>query len=175
MIEQDIGVWNNLDGLRLYEPNMWSRRGNLHGATVRATCIKFPILTPEFYRDSDGNIIGGRGFMIDMLEMLEKDVNMTASLSLTVDGKFGGKTKNGSFNGMVGMLMRNETDVVVATLTYTPVRHKVSVSPVFGRSSENAQWNFFKTQRSARSENANLSADAVSVHCRQSPQNRMVV
>ena len=116
---------------------MWRRRGNLHGATVRATCIKFPILTPEFYYNSNGNIIGGRGFMMDMLEMLERDMNITASLSLTVDGKFGGRTKNGSFNGMVGMLMRNETDVVVATLTYTPVRHKVVdyTIPIFARNS----------------------------------------
>ena len=75
--------------------------------------------------------------MIDMLEMLEKDVNMTAAMSLTVDGKFGGKTKNGSFNGMVGMLMRNETDVVVATLTYTPVRQQVVdyTIPIFAKNS----------------------------------------
>ena len=116
---------------------MWRRRSNLHGAPVRATCIKFPILTPEFYFDNYGNIIGGKGFMIDMLEMLEKDVNMTAAMSLTVDGKFGGKTKNGSFNGMVGMLMRNETDVVVATLTYTPVRQQVVdyTIPIFAKNS----------------------------------------
>ena len=116
---------------------MWRRRSNLHGAPVRATCIKFPILTPEFYYDNDGNIVGGKGFMIDMLEMLEKDVNMTAAMSLTVDGKFGGKTKNGSFNGMVGMLMRNETDVVVATLTYTPVRQQVVdyTIPIFAKNS----------------------------------------
>ena len=137
VIEQDIGIWNNFDGLRMYEPNMWRRRSNLHGAPVRATCITFPILTPEFHYDSDGNIIGGRGFMIEMLELLQNDVNMTAPLSLTVDGKFGGKTKNGSYNGMVGMLMRNETDVVVATLTYTPVRHKVIdyTIPIFAKNS----------------------------------------
>ena len=33
-----------------------------------------------------------------------------------------GKTKNGTWNGMVGMLLRNETDVVVAGLTYTKGR-----------------------------------------------------
>ena len=37
----------------------------------------------------------------------------------------------------------------------------VSVSPAFGSSSENAQWNFVKTQRTARTENANLSSDAL--------------
>ena len=35
------------------------------------------------------------------------------------------------------------------------------VSPAFGSSSENAQWNFVKTQRTARTENANLSSDAL--------------
>ena len=114
---------------------MWRRRGNLHGAIIRFTSVKYPILSPEFYYDSDGNIIGGRGFFIDMLEMLEKDLNMTVSLSLSIDGKGGGQTKNGSFNGMVGMLMRNETDVAVASLTYTPVRHTVVdyTIPIFAK------------------------------------------
>ena len=98
---------------------MWHRRDNLHGAIVRATCVKYPILTPEFYLDSDGDILGGRGFMMDLLQLLEKNVNLTASLSFSIDGQNGGKTKNGSFNGMVGMLTRNETDVVVTSLTYT--------------------------------------------------------
>ena len=38
-----------------------------------------------------------------------RDLNFTAPLSLSVDGKFGGKNKDGSWNGMVGMLTRNET------------------------------------------------------------------
>ena len=116
---------------------MWQRRGNLHGAIIRCTSIKYPILNPEFYYDSDGNSVGGRGFMMDMLNMLERDLNLTVSLSLSVDGNFGAKTQNGSFNGMVGMLTRNETDVVVASLTLTPVRHKVIdyTIPIFAKDS----------------------------------------
>ena len=92
---------------------MWQRRDNLHGANIRATLVNYPILTQEFSYDTDGKIVSGKGFLMELLKLLEKDVNMTASLSFSIDGKFGAKTKNGSFNGMVGMLTRNETDVVV--------------------------------------------------------------
>ena len=116
---------------------MWQRRDNLHGAIVRATCVKYPILTPVFYYDSDGNILSGKGFMMDLLQMLERNVNMTASISFSIDGQFGGKTKNGSFNGMVGMLTRNETDVVVTSLTYTRERNQVIdyTKPIFPKDS----------------------------------------
>ena len=45
--------------------------------------------------------------MLDMLEMLKADINITVPLDKSIDGKFGGKTKNGSFNGAVGMLTRD--------------------------------------------------------------------
>ena len=46
-----------------------------------------------------------------------------------------GKTKNGTWNGMVGMLLRDETDVVVAGLTYTKGRFAAIdyTVPVFPR------------------------------------------
>ena len=121
----------------MYEESIWQRRDNLHGANIRATCVNYPILTQEFSFDTDGKIVSGKGFMIDLLKMLEKNVNMTASLGFSIDGKFGAKTKNGSFNGMVGMLTRNETDVVVASLTYTNERNHVIdyTKPIFPKDS----------------------------------------
>ena len=116
---------------------MWQRRDNLHGASIRATCVKYPILTQEFSYDTDGKITSGKGFMMDLLKMLENNVNMTATLGFSIDGQFGAKTKNGSFNGMVGMLTRNETDVVVASLTYTNERNNVIdyTKPIFPKDS----------------------------------------
>ena len=63
--------------------------------------------------------------MMEMLAMLEQDINITTSRTLPVDGMYGGKTKNGSFNGAVGMLMRNETDIFVGPLTLTRERKSV--------------------------------------------------
>ena len=57
---------------------------------------------------------------------------------------FIGKTKNGTWNGMVGMLLRNETDVVVAGLTYTKGRFAAIdyTVPVFPR------WDMFSLSKS---------------------------
>ena len=54
---------------------------------------------------------------------------------LTTYDPFIGKAKNGTWNGMVGMLLRNETDVVVAGLTYTKGRFAAIdyTVPVFPR------------------------------------------
>ena len=79
-----------------------------------------------------------RNLVYDLLtHPVEKNVNMTTSLSISVDGKNGGKTKNGTFNGMVGMLTRNETDVVVTSLTYTWERNQVIdyTKPIFPKDS----------------------------------------
>ena len=71
-----------------------------------------------------------------------------------------GKTKNGTWNGMVGMLLRNETDVVVAGLTYTMGRfaaidYTVPVFPrydkdwVFSRAFIGTTWLLFQDAESA--------------------------
>ena len=92
-------MWNSFNGLRLSKINMWHRRNNLHRAVVRFTCQpEFPVLNPD--------CLGRKGFLLDMLEMLKADINIKVHLDVSIDGKFGGKTKNGSFNGAVGMLTR---------------------------------------------------------------------
>ena len=103
---------------------MWKRRSNLHGSVIRWTAIKYPVLSPEFVYDKKGNL-AGKGFLMDMMYMYAKELNFTVALSESVDSKFGGKTKNGSFNGMVGMLVRNETDIVAAHMTITKQRSEV--------------------------------------------------
>ena len=124
LIEQPIGEWNKDKGLRIYETDMWRRRNNLHGSVIRWTAIKYPVLSPEFVHDEEGNL-AGKGFLMDMMYMYARELNFTVVLSESVDKKFGGKTKNGSFNGMVGMLVRNETDIVAAHMVITEQRSEV--------------------------------------------------
>ena len=62
---------------------------------------------------------------MDLMYMLAKDLNFTVVLSESVDRKFGGKTKNGSFNGMIGMLERDEVDISASHMTITSVRSEV--------------------------------------------------
>ena len=60
-----------------------------------------------------------------VLRMLEKHCNFTSTIQYTIDGKFGGLNKDGTWNGMVGMVVRDEADVVMTTLTLTNIRKTV--------------------------------------------------
>ena len=103
---------------------MWKRRNNLHGAVIRWTAISYPVLSPKFYEDDNGNL-HGEGYLMDLMYLFEKDLNFTVVLSESIDRKFGNKIANGSYNGMVGMLVRNETDIVAAHMTITKTRAQV--------------------------------------------------
>ena len=103
---------------------MWKRRKNLYGSVIRWTAIKYPVLSPKFVEDDNGRK-RGEGFLMDLMYMYEKDLNFTVVLSESIDRKFGNKIANGSFNGMVGMLVRNETDIVAAHMTITKTRSAV--------------------------------------------------
>ena len=103
---------------------MWKRRNNLHGAVIRWTAIKYPVLSPKLIPDENGNV-RGEGYLMDLMYLFAKDLNFTVVLSETIDGKFGNKIANGSFNGMVGMLVRNETDIVAAHMLITKIRSEV--------------------------------------------------
>ena len=49
------------------------------------------MFSPKFTFDDDGNMIAAEGFLVDMLYLIQDQLNFTSSLSITVDGKFGGK------------------------------------------------------------------------------------
>ena len=125
LIEQNIGTWRQDEGLLVYEPDMWQRRSNLHGATIRFTSLQYPVLNSEFIYDKNENIIDAKGYLIDLLNMLEKNCNFTSNITYSIDGKFGGQNDDGSWNGMVGMVTRGETDVIMTTLTISKSRKTV--------------------------------------------------
>ena len=65
------------------------------------------------------------GFCIDMLKEIAAEINMTFELHLVKDGKYGEELKNGSWNGMIGELMRGQADIAVAPLTISSERQRV--------------------------------------------------
>ena len=61
----------------------------------------------------------------DLLTLLSKNHNFTRELLLAPDGKVGGIGQDGLWNGMVGMLLRDEADIISSPLTQTPLRSTV--------------------------------------------------
>ncbi|XP_046574773.1 glutamate receptor ionotropic, NMDA 1-like isoform X1 [Haliotis rubra] len=69
------------------------------------------------------------GYCMDMLQEIAKQVNFTFTIHLSHDGLYGSfERHNGSkvkrWNGMVGELLDNEADMIVAPLTINPERAK---------------------------------------------------
>ena len=102
-----IGTWTAADGLQVSEPNIWERRSNLRGSTLRCATVKYPVLSNLTYGD-DKRITSASGYYWEIFELLRAEMNFTADVRYSVDGKFGSVGKDGeTWNGMVGMLMRD--------------------------------------------------------------------
>ena len=56
---------------------------------------------------------------------LDSNLNFSYDAVLSVDKKWGGEESDGTWNGMIGMLMRDEADVAVSDFYITESRSKV--------------------------------------------------
>jgi hypothetical protein len=122
-ITRQIGSWTPNRGLIVTNPNIWERRANLMGTKLICTTLPFSILTIVQYDDS-GNVATVTGLFKDVLNRLEETLNFTAQTVMSQDGQWGALV-NESWNGMVGMLINGETDIVIAALSHTVDRAKV--------------------------------------------------
>ena len=121
-----IGTCRENLGLSVPLPNMWDRRKNFGGMTIRVATLSLPILHELYYDESGKYITGGDGFLIQPLKILAEELNFTIKFIQSVDGKWGGVDINGTWDGLIGMLVRGEVDVAAAILSQTKERHKVT-------------------------------------------------
>ena len=123
-VQEVMGEWTKDAGFNVTVPSIWKRRSNLRGASLRYTVPRptYPVLH-KIHVSEEGKILNYIGYFLDVLKELEREMNFTAEISFSVDKKFGSLI-DGKWNGMVGMLIRNETDMC-SFLTFTPQRHKV--------------------------------------------------
>ncbi|XP_021355128.1 glutamate receptor ionotropic, delta-1-like [Mizuhopecten yessoensis] len=65
------------------------------------------------------------GFCIDMLAHLASSLNFTYRMTMPADGAWGMEFENGSFNGLIGQMQRNEVDLIVAPISIQTNREAV--------------------------------------------------
>ena len=66
------------------------------------------------------------GYIIEMLFLLRTDLGIDIELHLSKDGKYGAlDEKTNQWDGMIGEILRNEADIVIADLTITDDRSRV--------------------------------------------------
>ena len=65
------------------------------------------------------------GYVADIWHGLQNITGFKYSLIPCIDGPWGTKLKNGSWNGMIGMITRGEVQVAVASFLQTVLRSQV--------------------------------------------------
>ena len=126
LITTNVATWNESIGLSVPIPNIWERRNDLGGLTLMVGSIDFPILHELHSDDSNKNALYGHGYLFEIINVLASKLNFTYKIIPSIDGKWGGTDTNGNWNGLTGMLIRKEVDMVAAALTITEERLSVT-------------------------------------------------
>nr|CAG4638937.1 EOG090X00ST [Daphnia magna] len=112
------------------QPFVYARR--INDPSVE-TCNDGEVACPWFNNTAESStdrFYCCRGYCIDLLKELAKKNNFTYSLALSPDGQFGSLSpKNGTgkkeWNGLIGELVEDRADMIVAPLTINPERAQV--------------------------------------------------
>ncbi len=95
--------------------NIWSRRSDLQGIVWEVGFVPF---IPMLFVDRDTGLPSGFNYVL--WSVIEQDLNVTSRL---VNAQtFGKLHENGQWNGVVGMLQRNELDITFSSMSTTYAR-----------------------------------------------------
>ena len=81
-----------------------------------------PIL--EYVRDSEGNIVGARGFLMDVFKVMQKRLNFTSKSIFGTEDAWGIQDGSGKWMGIVGKLARGEVDISTTGLEVLETRSR---------------------------------------------------
>ncbi len=131
------GSWHPGRGLQVDESNIWSRRANLQGLFFRITGIYQPPYVTKAIEGCQSSecfqVLVTKIFSIHVLTVcfqgtypgvwtaLQDIMNFTYSLTIPEDRSWGA-IKNGSWNGMIGKLVRDEVDIAPVQFSTTKSR-----------------------------------------------------
>ncbi|CAH0599387.1 unnamed protein product [Chrysodeixis includens] len=133
---QTIASWSAaeeyklLPGVELEPLKMFFRIGT--APAVPWTLPKLDPQTGQQMFDEDGQPMY-EGYCIDLIARLSETMSFDYEIVSPRSGGFGRKLPNGSWDGVVGDLMRGETDIAISALTMTAEREEVIdfVAPYF--------------------------------------------
>ena len=101
----------------------WDRRRDFSNLTLNVAVNKlYPFVLYQDSRDATDEevIIGGiRGIVIDILRCFHDIYGTRLEFRKSGDGQWGSERENGSWTGLVGMLVKHDVDLVAAPLTVT--------------------------------------------------------
>uniref|UniRef100_A0A4W3GXP5 Glutamate receptor n=1 Tax=Callorhinchus milii TaxID=7868 RepID=A0A4W3GXP5_CALMI len=118
-----LALWDPVKGLNgsLQERRLES---DMQGVTLKVVTV----LEEPFVMVAE-NILGQpkryKGFSIDVLDALSKNLGFKYEIYQATDHKYGNQIPNGSWNGMIGELINKRADLAISAITITPERESV--------------------------------------------------
>ncbi|XP_076823966.1 glutamate receptor ionotropic, delta-1-like [Clavelina lepadiformis] len=116
---QSVGIWNSFTEYQLqrnYSDVI------MQNATFRiATLEEAPFVMIDRMRDGNARYTG---FAVELLKKISQNLGFKFELYEVGDGKYGARLPNGSWNGLIGDLVKRKADMAVAALTITTDRRK---------------------------------------------------
>ena len=123
---QHIGQWSESSGdLDISKPNIWERRSDLRNVTLKDVLLNYHPLVFAKVDQATGSIVGIDGFIGQIWDILEEQLNFSTIHYLQKDGDFGAPDEDGNWNGIVRDLIDGLADVTTSTLAFTEERRKV--------------------------------------------------
>ncbi len=99
--------------------NIWKRRRDLQGVTLRVPIVLYP--HPGGQLEEDGSYTG---FSVSATEVMAQVLNFSAKFVIPRDARWGNRLSDGTWNGMVGMLLSGQADLI-SPLVHSPERARV--------------------------------------------------
>nr|CAD7200416.1 unnamed protein product [Timema douglasi] len=139
LIISPFGHWSAATGLTWCRCSLYNRRKQLNGHNIRAAVVHEPPFTDV--REKDDGILYVGGYFGLVWGLLETRINFTTTWRKPSDGSWGmfendswsvvgkdslNKTqRHGSWNGMIGMIQRQEVEVAINEFSMTSLRLNV--------------------------------------------------
>jgi ABC-type amino acid transport substrate-binding protein len=122
-----VGSWNSLDKLSLSRVEKDSDGGSTLHAMSNKSFVITSILNPPYTMlvEKAEKLSGNarfEGFAIDLATELSKILNFNFTFKIVDDGKYGGESSPGNWNGMLGEVHNEVADFCIADISITSSR-----------------------------------------------------
>ncbi|XP_063446900.1 glutamate receptor ionotropic, delta-1-like [Mytilus trossulus] len=118
-----MGKWTTGNGLQLNDGVLFGNEfTNFGGKVLTVATLQ---VEPFIYIENNNNVTTYTGFCFDILNEMAKRFNFSYKVVQPPDGQYGGPKEDGTWTGMVGMIMRGEIDIAAAPFTITCIRESV--------------------------------------------------
>ncbi|XP_022243194.1 uncharacterized protein LOC111086069 [Limulus polyphemus] len=102
----------------------FTKRPHFSGREITVASVHtFPFFAHEY--DSNGNLHVKEGIDLKMIQAFAQKFNFRLRHVPSIDNKFGAKLPNGSWNGLIGMIQRQEAEIAVSDIGMSNSRSEV--------------------------------------------------